>query len=324
MKNYSVSKNEVQLLASSLNFNQINLKSSSITKKEIEDIFEISENSKVFLYVVNFKKDRGFIVLAADRRAYPILAYSTKGKIDLKNLRTGLSEWLYNQQVYVENIENVSYQKISLNKMVWEELESIPSGVPDPEPNPDFPTTTITIKGPLLSTKWGQRCGYNSMCPPTSDGPCGFSVTGCLATAMAQIMKYHNYPTDYNWSSMPNTYGNLEVARLMRDIGDAVNMKYGGASSSADTPEEARDAFVNNFGYSSSAKYIEYNGSQSKVEQQINWGHPVLMRGGEKKYWADVIPYYGGGHAWVCHGYKRVDYEFEGVQTSSYLYLYMN
>ena len=51
----------------------------------------------------------------------------------------------------------------------------------------------------------------------------------------------------------------------------------------------------------------------------MNWGRPVYMRGGVKKYWLGIIPYYGGGHAWVCDGYRRYRYP-----TLSYLYLQMN
>jgi len=118
---------------------------------------------------------------------------------------------------------------------------------------------------------------------------------------------------------MPLNSGSNETAKLMRDIGNSVNMDYGGDGSSADTETEARNSFVNHFGYSSNAKFISY--SISTVVQQLKWKYPVLMRGGDKKYWGGLIPYYSDGHAWVCDGFKSITYHDSG---NSYLRFHMN
>lgn len=109
---------------------------------------------------------------------------------------------------------------------------------------------------PLLSTTWNQGCYYNAQCPTVSSGgACGRAYTGCNATAIAQIFKYYNYPEsgmggthcntnnishcvdfdaqNYVYSAMPAnlTAANAEVAKLMYDIGVAVNMQWSNSNS---------------------------------------------------------------------------------------------
>src|SRR5690606_36004508 len=99
---------------------------------------------------------------------------------------------------------------------------------------------------------------------------------GCVATATAQIMKYHQFPYNYNWSDMPNLYGTTTTAGLMRDIGTAVNMNYTCDGSKANTRTEVASAFKNNFGYSS-ATYADYN--LQIVRSELNYNRPVVLRG---------------------------------------------
>ena len=69
----------------------------------------------------------------------------------------------------------------------------------DPDPPPDCEDHTYYTRGPLLGTRWGQGCGYNSYCPYNPESPyCFRCPTGCVATAMAQVMRYWQYPTYYS------------------------------------------------------------------------------------------------------------------------------
>ena len=125
--------------------------------------------------------------------------------------------------------------------------------------------------GPLLTTTWDQGQYYNALCPEDANGPDGHALTGCVATAMAQIINYWGYPVHGRGSHsyQHNTYGTLSVnydsaiydyahmpsaltatstpqqvnavAQLMRDCGVAANMGYGPTeSSSYDIGEEKR------------------------------------------------------------------------------------
>lgn len=163
--------------------------------------------------------------------------------------------------------------------------------------------------GPFLPTTWGQGERYNDeltslQCENYLNGR---PPTGCVATAMAQIMRYWQHPSTYNWSIMPSyankymssTTGTLEIAKLMKDIGTSVNMTYDCNQGSTSSLPYARSAFVNTFSYSSSASIINYDSStiESYFIPQINMNIPILMSG--------VDATLGVGHAWVCDGYKR-------------------
>ena len=132
---------------------------------------------------------------------------------------------------------------------------------------------TYEFLGPLMTTTWGQRKPYNDSvrfegCPTAGTAP-----TGCVATAMAQVMKFHEFPANYNWANMPDNTGTTETATLMRDIGEAVDMQYSCGGSGA-YMNDAASAFSNDFGYQN-ANYSGFN--RDEVIQQIRWNRPVLL-----------------------------------------------
>jgi len=175
-----------------------------------------------------------------------------------------------------------------------------------------------------MTTTWSQSPYYNALCP-------GGSVSGCVATAMAQIMKYWNYPaqgsgfhsynhpnygtlsanfggTTYQWSSMPNSVNssNNAVATLMYHCGVSVDMNYSpnlsGAyvvSSASPVQHCSEYAFKTYFGYESSLQGVErrhYSTSQwvQLLKAELNASRPVLYAGFGT----------GGGHAFVCDGFN--------------------
>jgi hypothetical protein len=150
--------------------------------------------------------------------------------------------------------------------------------------------------GPLLTTQWHQNAPFNNECP---DG----SPAGCVAIAMAQIMKFHQYPTFYNWSNMPDlashTSATSSTPALISHIGEAVDMNYS-SSGSTTTVTKAKNAFQNTYGYS--VTKANHNATQVKNEI-LNNQRPVFMTGVDANE---------GGHAWVCGGVK--------VETRTILY----
>lgn len=149
---------------------------------------------------------------------------------------------------------------------------------------------------PLLRTKWQQTLGYNQYTPYNYPA-------GCVAVAMGQIMKYHEYPVSYAWNEMMNEVATPTTARLLAEIGENVDMVYT-SSGSGSTIEKAVSSLKNDYGYSTST-IISHD--PSKIENELNEMRPVYMRG-------EYPP--EGGHAWVCDGYFL---RFTGMEYAVYM-----
>jgi hypothetical protein len=185
--------------------------------------------------------------------------------------------------------------------------------------------------GPLTTTAWNQGYPYNLYTPLTCNG--GHAVTGCTATAIAQVMKYWNSPdwgtgshtyyldgygyvsADFNhayyWWLMPNAFYGGEtdaerdaVARLMSDVGVAVEMAYG-CSSGAWPSYGVHVALPNYFGYRPFGQDLYRNHFSSDVffglireELDAPRARPMLLT----VYTAN----YAAGHAIVIDGYQTV------------------
>ncbi len=191
---------------------------------------------------------------------------------------------------------------------------------------------SVKSVSPLLTTGWAQTCYYNDSCPEDINGSCGHTRTGCGATAMAQILKYYNYPvngdgfhsytdpeygeisadfenTFYNWVQMPNYLNSSNstdevaaVAQLMLHCGVAVEMDYGASSSSSGTTA-IRNSFPDFFRYSSKAQLIRnshFPDSTWKniLKNELDNGRPVFYG----------ITSGTGGHFIVLDGYTCDDY----------------
>lgn len=207
-------------------------------------------------------------------------------------------------------------------------------------PPPCQPTNIDNIVGPYLTTTWGQGIPYNLLCPAgTYDN--GHTPTGCVATAMAQVMYYWKAPAYYNWNTMPITYnyndinypGNRDVAQLMVDVGQSVDMAYSATTSSTDGSKGAA-ALRNVFHYTSSANG---NFDYKKVMNNLDARQPVLLAASTDYHsFLGFNTGYSNGHEWVCDGYEELisrtcptynPYTGEIVtpaQGSNYLYLHMN
>ena len=146
------------------------------------------------LYI--FTADKGFVVMAADDCVQPILGYSLSDIFDSEDMPENLVWWLqgYNDEIQYA-VEN-NLRATSETAKMWKDLA---------EGNSKAGKATMTV-APLIQTKWNQNKYYNDLCPAVSDGPNGHAYTGCVATAMAQIMKYWSYPStgigshSYTWN----------------------------------------------------------------------------------------------------------------------------
>ena len=160
----------------------------------------------------------------------------------------------------------------------------------------------------VLTTHWSQGLPYK-LSTPICSSTGQHKPTGCVATAMAQVMNYWEHPNNYDWDilidSFPptsTTTGAWEVAGLMSDIGDAVNMNYGCDASSA-TSNAAKNAFKDDFGYSSSVTFDSYH--IDDIMNNLRWGYPVLLGGYSTRINVAGIYIYLNGHEWVADGLQE-------------------
>lgn len=201
---------------------------------------------------------------------------------------------------------------------------------------------------PLLKTRWGQDTPYNNLCPTERENANVIYPTGCVATAMAQVMYYHQYPekgtgnitysfqdrilsadfnnTYYQWRLMTPTYKKgqysdesaLAVATLMYQCGVSIKMQYNVGGSGAFS-YNAATALRKNFGYHENLQihYRDYYTAKewiNKVYNELKAGRPIIYTGVDEN---------NGGHCFVVDGYDQnnfvhVNWGWDGVNDGYY------
>ncbi|MEO8240242.1 MAG: C10 family peptidase [Flavobacterium sp.] len=353
-----VSIEEATLIAEAQSPPLANVNGKLFGKRKIKKAFPIKTGQQnPSMYIINYENN-GFVIVSGDNRVSPILAYSDKNSFptETSDLPEGLITWMKYMDQSLKEIRTEKKAQSADLKKVW--LSSnhvnilyssnssrlttntnkgrVPSYTDytyEGDCNNGDARTTVTYNvGPLIQTQWGQGEGYNDLipamsCTTTSNGR---PYTGCVATAVAQVMKYHEYPSTYNWSQMYNYGGTYETSRLMRDLGYSYNldMNYGCNSSGTDRHNIVRT--FSNLGYQP-ANFGNYN--YGTVKNEIAYGRPVILCGSEK---ADFLIFGSkGGHCWVVDGVGEIQYyecvpdpntpgEVMSQLISTNGYLYMN
>lgn len=267
-----------------------------------------------------FKSDTGFIIASADDRARALLAYGEDTSIDTDKLSPEFKYWL---------------------EEYGREMASVPD-VPDVDPGIEYPKGAIT---PLCKTKWNQFGPYYDMCSKAYGQPV---VTGCVATAMAQMLKYHNWPPtgvgeitytsdgkefsydyatgDFNWDAMLDTYradspqtSKEAVANLMYACGVSVGMHYHPGGSGAD-PAVMCGSLPKHMKYDASI----YNAQRFyyTLEEWMNLIYSQISKVGPVQYSGYVSS--GGGHSFICDGYDgngyfHINWGWGGASDGYYL-----
>ena len=276
------------------------------------------------LYI--FNGEEGFVVMAADDCVKPILGYSLTGKFVTEDMPENLVWWL---QGYNDQIQDVINRTLPFDTSAKTEWQKLKTGVLSEKAEDNVVT-------PLISTLWDQIYPYNYYCPEDSNVPSyceGHVYTGCVATAMAQIMKYWNYPiqghgvhsytpedhpeygvqvanfdtTNYDWDNMPispsdNQTEITAVATLMFHCGVAVDMNYGPAGSGA-WSGNVPNALIDYFGYSPSTTYVSRDGYEDRqwiefLKGELDEARPLFYSGSNTN----------SGHAFICDGYRSDNY----------------
>jgi len=256
-------------------------------------------------YVFNAGDNAGFVIVSGDDRTRTILGYSDEGTFDLNNLPENVAWWLGYYTDVISSLGNSSVEYASGTQ------------------------TAKKAVAPLIQTKWSQGSPYNDQCVFNGDR----CVTGCVATAMAQVLYYYQYPNKVaaidgyttstnrydvpalpgatlDWKNMCLTYRYYDertdaqkaaIATLMRYCGQAVYMNYtpGGSGGKDWTIPQV---FANYFGFAEGAQCI-YRSSydnqdvwEDAIYQELAESYPVIYTG----FYED----YSSGHCFVIDGYK--------------------
>lgn len=258
-------------------------------------------------YVFNVGNGKGFVIVAGDDAVTPILAYADRGDFSEREMAPAAKAML---DSYAQQIEMIQ-QNPSLAVAA---------------------STSYAAIEPLVQTKWNQGAPYNYMCP-TISGEEEQSVTGCVATAMAQIIYYHKYPVEQtktipayqlssgdvipgadpvtlNWDAMQLSYTGSEavddpsalaVAQLMVLCGKSVKMSYSSSASGA-VSESVPAALKEYFDYDGAAHMVyrdEYANAdwEKMIYDELAAKRPVYLSGTSISGTSVV------GHAFVCDGY---------------------
>ena len=293
------------------------------SKRTIKTITEAkNDNGKTSYYIINYNEG-GFILLSADNRIQPILAYSEEGRfeIDETAYSEGLQFWTNDTKMQISEIQNSKLEQSSENKIAWEKIQNILTNqnlFSKEDPIECYDHTEIYTVGPFLNSKWYQDGGFNDALPYISCGSFTFQVyAGCVPIAMGQVMKYYQYPTNYNWSFMPLTSATTTTANFIADIHTAINDVYSDSpiySCTATSVYPDKDmgyVLRSQFGYSS-ASYANYN--STTVRNNLNLGKPVILAGDNGNT----------GHMWVCDGYRDTAFHFADCTGALYQFLHMN
>ena len=237
----------------------------------------------------------GFVIIAGDDAVTPVLGYTSTGSFDAENLPDGLKDLLKSYERQIAALGD-SYQA-----------------------NQTATRAAFTGEKLLNTAKWNQNDPFNKY---TQNG----YPTGCVATAGAIVMKYHGYPAKgtgshsytwngqtrsasfehtYDWANMPAKYDGTNdaafdgVARLMSDLGVAVEMQYAKGGSGA-TMEDLVTALQKYFGYSKYARLLAIADLgagvwNDRLRAEIDANRPILYSAVDSNV---------GGHSFVIDGYK--------------------
>ena len=252
-------------------------------------------------YVFNADGQGGFVIISGDDRTVSVLGYSDSGTLDVRHLPENMRQWLEGYAAVVRALgDDVEVSRVP-RRVCGEAI------------------------APLLTSHWAQKSPFNNQCP--MDGTIR-STTGCVATAMAQVMYYHQWPKDpigaipayttktrgivceelpsttFKWSDMRDEYGASDkdagaaaVAELMRYCGQAVEMNYDSNGSGAYVKAEN---MINQFGYSKTARDVrreDYSTVdwEQMIYQEVASGRPVMYDGANESV----------GHEFIIDGYDE-------------------
>lgn len=290
--------------------------SSKVRSTELVDKSTLASGHEAFyIYRTAECGQNSFVIVSGDERMPEILAYSSENTFDLDNVPPAVRYWL---DCYIEE---------------FNQLDNY---------NTDIPTKRSMIfsnesVSPLLNQiQWGQSKPYNNLCPSYRGER---TLTGCVATAMAQVMKFYTFPDKgrghrkyntstnrlnvthdfskdvFDWQNMLDSYVSdyteqqaNAIAVLMAGCGASVEMDYGTASQggSGAYQSDLLSGYIENFGYDDDASlvirnYCSIDDWHRLLLNELDAGRPVNYGGASMR---------DGGHSFIIDGYRMGENQY--------------
>lgn len=288
------------------------------------------ESNEPIYHIYNVNKNGGWVIVSAENSVIPVLAFSTEGSYGFTNQPPAFIDWMNNYKTQILYAKQNNIDVDSNTKNIWSKYSFKPSI-----------SKNVQSVGPLLSSTWDQSYPYNYYCPYLSNP--GQSITGCVATAMGQILKYwgkdmgyklpqsgvgsHGYTDDtygyqyvdfcntqYDWVNMQNSISASSsqvqidaVSKLLYHCGVSVDMDYNTSANRGSSAWPTGSSVVAN-------AFTNFFGFASTAVD-------ILKSNYTDSNWKNIITdelnnnrpiMYGGsgtgGHAFVCDGYLDIDY----------------
>lgn len=293
------------------NKNKIHAKySNKIKSTELANKLTLASGKEAFyIYRTAECGHNSFVIVSGDERMPEVLAYSSENTFDVDNIPPAVRYWL---DCYVKEFNDLdNYNTASPAKR-------------------SIPFASEGVSPILNSIQWGQSKPYNNLCPLYRGER---TATGCVATAMAQVMKFYSFPDKgrgyvsyktstnrlnvthdfskdlFDWSNMLDSYVSdytvqqaNAVAVLMASCGASVEMDYGISNQGGSGAYQYRllNGYIENFGYDDDAALAIRNFCSTEdwhnlLINELNAGRPVNYRGASMR---------DGGHSFVIDGYR--------------------
>lgn len=277
---------------------------------------DASDKTPAPFYVFN-REGGGFVIISGDDEVQPVLGYSEEQVFSAEDMPENISEWMEGYRKLVEDTRNRKIPVSPDAKRAWTSVLSeskVQTGIPQVD---------------LHTALWDQGYPFNMFCPAKAGTA---TLTGCVATATAIVMKYYNYPekgtgtlpgytsggitlpsinldsgSGYAWSDMPeSSYSSNQwtsqncktVARLMADCGTGVYAQYGTSGTSASSLDIL--PFLQRYmKYSRDARLVnkssyKHNDWIALLKRELDCNRPVMYDGFDRD---------GGGHQFIIDGY---------------------
>lgn len=279
-------------------------------------------------YIFTAENNNGFVIVSGDDELPAIVGYSTDATNYTTEMSNALVAWLGEYSEYVDEVRAGIIEPVQVRAAAGTRVE------------------------PMLKTSWNQGTPYNNMCP-TING--SLPPSGCTATAMTQIMKFHEWPEHpktsitwksnitgeteyiniashyYDWANMLEHYRGSytqeqadAVALLTVDVGKAIGSSYG-LSGTGSNEYNAAMAMVNVFNYSSDVVVVRRGETTEEefvalIRENLEARQPVMFTGQGQSF--------SSGHAFVCDGIDEenllhIDWGWDGSYNGFFDMTYM-